>query len=429
MTEQVAGISFGCIPIKGWQEQCRQQAKYRLYTTLNSEPNLVKLIFSTEAYTVDGVSYRDFPLILDNAMNIQWHILNFLIDACLGLVAANNPGTWAQYGGALYDYFGFCEANNYDWSDTRTTAKLTTIEKYHNWSMAECGLEESTINDRLRVIHRFYEFCLAQGWIKNLPWIGKKRYLKDTRPSLIKKNISGGDHTYPSSRKKSITTIKILSRSQVDTLLNSITNLELKLITRLGLACGLRKQELLTFPIKYVVNPKKFSSTKLNYRVRLNPKEMRLKLNKGRQIDIPASLMQALWDYTQFSRSARASLCSDERDTTILFLNSQGRRFSHKGRGLNKLYNDLNLPFKVYPHLLRHTYATHTLYVLRKMNIGIEPLIYVRDRLGHTSVTTTEIYLHFIELVEDELLDIMQNKLDDYYREVAKERKVERDAA
>lgn len=381
----------------------------------------MRLTFSTSDFKISDIAYPGFPILLDAFMNIQWHVLNFLIYVCTVEGRANNLATWDQYGRGLYDFFGFCEANGYDWKVTTRTSKHTTIDKYRNWSMAECGLEPSTVNDRLRIIYRFYEYALEECWIQNLPWQGKKELLKDNKPGLVKKDTTGGNRGVSNGRKASITTISILSRTQIAITMEAIANLELKLITRLGLACGLRKQELLTFPTKYIVDPKEYPASKMNYRIKLNPDEMKTKNNKIRQIDIPASLMNDLWSYTKYDRQTRASLCNDKEDKKLLFLTEHGKRFSNGGRGLNTLYKELALPFKLNPHILRHTYATHTLFVLKKMNLPMEPLIYVRDRLGHSSIKTTEIYLHFIELVDDSVLDTMQNNMAEYYAEVANE--------
>lgn len=47
--------------------------------------------------------------------------------------------------------------------------------------------------------------------------------------------------------------------------------------------------------------------------------------------------------------------------------------------------NSAVLPDKVSPHVLRHTKAMHLL----QANVN---LVYIRDFLGHASVTTSEIY-------------------------------------
>lgn len=48
--------------------------------------------------------------------------------------------------------------------------------------------------------------------------------------------------------------------------------------------------------------------------------------------------------------------------------------------------------------MLRHSYAIHMLLYLRKHpEIPVEPLLYVRDRLGHANAQTTLIYLTQID--------------------------------
>ncbi|MCY1532687.1 hypothetical protein D9M68_679710 [compost metagenome] len=55
--------------------------------------------------------------------------------------------------------------------------------------------------------------------------------------------------------------------------------------------------------------------------------------------------------------------------------------------------------------MLRHTYATTTLFVLRKINPPFDPLIFLQDRLGHEFIETTMIYLHFLDTVQEEYLE------------------------
>lgn len=80
-----------------------------------------------------------------------------------------------------------------------------------------------------------------------------------------------------------------------------------------------------------------------------------------------------------------------------LFHNSRYQAFTRPGVAyiLTKYFNqakarhcDEVFPDKLHPHMLRHSKALHLL------ESGVN-LIYIRDFLGHVSVTTTEIYLKF----------------------------------
>lgn len=76
-----------------------------------------------------------------------------------------------------------------------------------------------------------------------------------------------------------------------------------------------------------------------------------------------------------------------------LFFNKQGSKLTRAGVGyiLNKYFKQAKklspeiLPLKISPHGLRHSKGMHLL------EAGVN-LIYIRDLLGHVSVTTTEIY-------------------------------------
>ena len=72
--------------------------------------------------------------------------------------------------------------------------------------------------------------------------------------------------------------------------------------------------------------------------------------------------------------------------------------------------------FSIRPLMLRHSYAVHTLLLLRAHpEIKLEPSIYLRDRLGHRSVQMTMVYLQQIErLLGAEALKMME-KFDRLY--------------
>ncbi|MGB4590348.1 MAG: site-specific integrase [Clostridiaceae bacterium] len=88
-------------------------------------------------------------------------------------------------------------------------------------------------------------------------------------------------------------------------------------------------------------------------------------------------------------------LLDNGRQQTPLFHNSRYEKFTRPGVSyiLTKHLNlardrnpDILFPKAIHPHMLRHTKAVHLL------EAGVN-LIYIRDLLGHVSITTTEIYL------------------------------------
>ena len=48
---------------------------------------------------------------------------------------------------------------------------------------------------------------------------------------------------------------------------------------------------------------------------------------------------------------------------------------------------------------------------LRKRGFKADALLYVRDRLGHASITTTQIYLHMLEQLDIDLMLLHEQEL------------------
>jgi integrase/recombinase XerC len=78
-----------------------------------------------------------------------------------------------------------------------------------------------------------------------------------------------------------------------------------------------------------------------------------------------------------------------KRVSGALFLNRNGGRLTERmvQKILGKYASKAGIDKRVYPHLLRHTFATHLLD-------GGADLRVVQELLGHANLATTQIYTH-----------------------------------
>ena len=91
----------------------------------------------------------------------------------------------------------------------------------------------------------------------------------------------------------------------------------------------------------------------------------------------------------------------DLKDTETFFLSRLGKGLTRQGawKLLKRYAEKAGIKRRVWPHMIRHSVATH---ILR----GGADLRVVQELMGHKSITTTEIYTH----LDIENLKTMQNK-------------------
>lgn len=234
------------------------------------------------------------------------------------------------------------------------------VIEFLNWLQAERHCNNSTRNARLAALHSFFRYLQYCHPVHLHEW---QRILAIPLKKAEKPAIS----------YLSLDAIKLLLEQPDQQ--NQKQKRDLALIS-LMYDSGGRVQEIIDLqPISLNFNKP--------YTIKLTGKG-----NKSRIVPLMEGQVNLLKDYMQGNR-----LLESYASNYHLFSNGRMEKFTRMGITLIlKKYADqarkknLSLfPQKVTPHVLRHSKAMHMLQA------GVN-LVYIRDFLGHTSISTTEIY-------------------------------------
>ena len=209
----------------------------------------------------------------------------------------------------------------------------------------------SSVSRILSTLRTFYKYLVRDGKIQKNPFSSIKN------PKLPKKIL------------------EILDEQEVKKFLESIPSssyLELrdKAMFELLYSCGMRVSEIVDLKLSDI----DFDEGLIRF------------IGKGNKERI-TPIGDTAKDYLEkYIRAARYNL-ERERKSENVFLNRNGQKITRQGfwKILKKYAGKVNTGKNLYPHLFRHSYATHMLE--RGADLRI-----VQELLGHSSITTTEIY-------------------------------------
>lgn len=170
----------------------------------------------------------------------------------------------------------------------------------------------------------------------------------------------------------------VLSVDEINLLLNSPSTedkfgIRDKAILEVFYACGLRVSELINLKIVDLF---------------LNENLIKVfgKGRKERLVPIGSTAIACIENYLLQSRPF---LKKNLQSENYLFLNNRGKKFSRMGIWkIVKRYVEMsNIKKEIHPHTFRHSFATHLIE-------GGADLRSVQEMLGHSDISTTQIYTH-----------------------------------
>ena len=163
-------------------------------------------------------------------------------------------------------------------------------------------------------------------------------------------------------------------------------------------------EKLLDFPLNTPLDYRNKAMLELLYATGIRVSELvNLKLNN---ISLEEDLIRVIGKGSKERISPISSICEkylriyiDEYRNTLLkhknseyvFINNFGNPISRQGffKNLKQIAKEQGITKEISPHTLRHSYATHLLTHGADLRI-------IQELLGHSDISTTEIYTHLI---------------------------------
>ena len=224
-------------------------------------------------------------------------------------------------------------------------------------SLRESGLKPRSLNRIISSVRGFYKHLLREGVVESNPFsvVESPRFDKKLPPLVSREEVRSLIESAPDARKP-LEPAGIRDRAMLELLY----------------ATGLRISELLSLKLNDVNLESGFLIT----------------CGKGsKERLVPVGTDAKKW-LAKYLKDSRMKLLK-KRSSSSLFLNRSGRPLSRQGLAkiLKQYSRKAGLAHPIYPHLLRHSFATHLLE-------GGADLRSVQAMLGHADISTTQIYTH-----------------------------------
>ncbi|MFN7103995.1 MAG: site-specific tyrosine recombinase XerD [Pseudorhizobium sp.] len=285
------------------------------------------------------------------------------IEAFLEMMSAERgaaDNTLVSYERDLEDLFGFMASQG-----TQTIAASSSDLRSYLSHLGKSGFAPSSQARRLSAMRQFYKFLYAEG-------------LRGDDPTAVL-----------DSPAKARSLPKIMSEADVTRLLERATleagdpsagqfaRLRMLALLELLYATGMRVSELVSLPARVLDQEGRFLIVKG-------------KGNKERLVPLSRSAIEILRRYGE----ARRSEVTDADDNLWLFPSAGKDGYLPRqvfGRDLKALAARAGLKTStISPHVMRHAFASHLLQNGADLRV-------VQELLGHSDISTTQIYTHVLE--------------------------------
>ena len=362
-----------------------------------------KMFRTDDTFEYNGGRFTGIPFVLDAQMRDVEHLNSYLLDrsAYGGLRSDDSRSKAARI---IIKFQDFCDRVDVHWLE----AERKHLYRWREELLQPGDRQALAVNECIGRVCDLYEYARDKRLIAELPF-GKKTVPFLRRGGVILRNAQVNELTLKTRQ----TPVRFLRKEQVPLFIRELANVREILMAREGVQLGMRRDEITRQTIDVLPDPSGHPPGEMIWMV-LDPEKTPTKGHRYREVLLTPALAKDLWEYKERHRPILAEKYRRKygRETNLLFLSDDGNPLPRNY--LNKVFTKAakRAGMRITPHMLRHTYATYAMLYAMKTYQEEPALEWVRDRLGHASVVTTERYVHTAKLVSVKLMVDYQRHID-----------------
>lgn len=380
----------------------------------NLETLLAELMFTTDQFAPNGMSFPGVPMLLDQEMRLVEPACAWLLHIALVRGRTRSRQTWRTYGEALYDWWQTLEANGWIWDEIGAAEIAAYRDRmlFHPSSHTGRAYARSTINGRIRTLALFYRWCVAAGLTSDVPFITSDLSLsrRQQQGFLSHVDASGGRQLSNELTIRQTPTLpKPLSPIALRRIMAGLDSRD-RLIIEWAVTTGMRRMEVADLPLRAL--PRDGLDALVAVTIEST------KGGKKRTVYPPLPLIDRTLAYVREERTVivrKAKLRNaNYTEPNNIFLTKSGRTMNPRRVGSMFAAAADAAGVTASFHALRHTFATSMLLFLQRRaqaQPNLNPLLTLQVILGHADLSTTAIYLRV--LATD--LTLIESSVDELY--------------